>query len=102
MGGWGAVLRRWFYSECLSYKANVESCEGVGVCSVDPAEALALTKVSISRAVCLLSPRDRADLQLQPRLFGQRENSLSVWGLQLQRVPRGQTEGKGAAPIVPS
>lgn len=51
--GVGAVFCRWFDSECLSYKANMESCEGVGVCSVDPAEALALTKRPVFPGRCV-------------------------------------------------
>lgn len=53
-------------------------------------------------ALCLLSHRDRADFQLQPRLSGERENSLPLWGLQLQWIPRGQTEGKVTAHAFPA
>lgn len=48
---------------------------------------------------CLLSPRDRADVQLQPRLSGQREDRVPVRGLQLQRFPRGQAQGRSLAAL---
>lgn len=71
------------------------SRRGLGGSGGCPRGHAALSGRTGGRGPSAVSPhRDRADLQLQPRLSGQREDGVSLRSLQLQRLPRRQAEGK--------